>query len=217
MARNVSDPSRPGWRAAGLIAIVVAVVVGLAIWAMAVHRADSSLTYVGSSTCASCHTREYDAWKTSHHSLAMQPAEPGRVLGDFDDVRVEFEGQKTRFYRQGDRFMVTTDDRDGELRDFEVKYTFGVEPLQQYLVQFPDGRVQALPIAWDSRPKDEGGQRWFHLYPGERIDQTDELHWTGRQQNWNFMCADCHSTGVRKGYGMRPESCGNCFGGVSAC
>jgi len=200
MAPNVPDTSRHGWRVTGPAVIVVAVVVGLTIWAIAARRADSSPAYVGSSTCAGCHTREYEAWTTSHHSKAMQLAEPGRVLGDFDDVRVEFEGQTTRFFRQGDRFMVTTDGPDGELHDFEVKYTFGVEPLQQYLVELPDGRVQALPIAWDSRPKDEGGQRWFHLYPGERIDQTDELHWTGRQQNWNFMCADCHSTGVRKGY-----------------
>ena len=26
------------------------------------------------------------------------------------------------------------------------------------------------------------------------------MHWTRRAQNWNFMCADCHSTNVRKGY-----------------
>src|SRR5207253_22605 len=26
------------------------------------------------------------------------------------------------------------------------------------------------------------------------------LHWTKLNQNWNFMCAECHSTGVRKNY-----------------
>ena len=83
---------------------------------------------------------------------------------------------------------------------FEVKYTFGVDPLQQYLVEFPDGRLQALSIAWDSRPKDKGGQRWFHLYPDEEIKHDDVLHWTRLNQNWNFMCAECHSTGVRKNY-----------------
>ena len=82
---------------------------------------------------------------------------------------------------------------------FEIKYTFGVDPLQQYLIEFADGRVQALSIAWDSRPKEKGGQRWFHLYPDD-IRHDDVLHWTKRNQNWNFMCAECHSTGVRKNY-----------------
>ena len=81
-----------------------------------------------------------------------------------------------------------------------MKYTFGVDPLQQYLIELPGGRLQALSIAWDTRPKAKGGQRWFHLYPSERIDFRDELHWTGINQNWNSMCAECHSTDVRKGY-----------------
>ena len=81
-----------------------------------------------------------------------------------------------------------------------LKYTFGVYPLQQYLIEFPDGRLQALGIAWDSRPKDKGGKRWFHLYPNEKVGHDDILHWTKLNQNWNFMCAECHSTGVRKHY-----------------
>ena len=97
-------------------------------------------------------------------------------------------------------FLVETDGPDGKLATFEVKYTFGVDPLQQYLIEFPDGRLQALSIAWDSRPKDKGGQRWFHLYPNEEIRHDDVLHWTKLNQNWNFMCAECHSTGVRKNY-----------------
>ena len=90
--------------------------------------------------------------------------------------------------------------RTVNFRDYEIKYTFGVYPLQQYLVEFPDGRLQAVSIAWDSRPKKDGGQRWFHLYPKERVTYDDELHWTRPSQNWNFMCADCHSTDVRKNY-----------------
>ena len=87
----------------------------------------------------------------------------------------------------------------------EVKYTFGVDPLQQYLVEFPDGRIQALSIAWDSRPQDKGGQRWFHIYPNEEIKHDDILHWTKLNQNWNFMCAECHSTGVRKNYDAKAD------------
>ena len=99
-----------------------------------------------------------------------------------------------------EKYLVETDGPDGALETFEVKYTFGVDPLQQYIVEFPDGRLQALSLAWDTRPKEQGGQRWFHLYPNEEIKHDDVLHWTKLNQNWNFMCAECHSTGVHKNY-----------------
>ncbi len=47
----------------------------------------------------------------------------------------------------------------GKPGDFEIAYTFGVRPLQQYLVPFPGGRLQTLGIAWDSRPKRCSGKR----------------------------------------------------------
>src|SRR5690606_16066959 len=74
------------------------------------------------------------------------------------------------------------------------------------LIEMPDGRVQALSIAWDSRPAAEGGQRWFHLYSDEPPPPGDALHWTGRLQNWNFMCADCHSTNLRKNYNVEADT-----------
>ncbi|HEV8211797.1 MAG TPA: multiheme c-type cytochrome, partial [Vicinamibacterales bacterium] len=98
------------------------------------------------------------------------------------------------------KFYVSTDGADGQLATFTIRYTFGVYPLQQYLVELSNGRIQALPIAWDARPRTAGGQRWFHLNAGERVTSTDELHWTRPSQNWNYMCADCHSTGLRKNY-----------------
>ncbi len=161
-----------------------------------VERAD----FVGAAACRECHAAQYAAWETSHHRLAMQPANAGTVLGDFNDARFTYGRVTSTFFTRNGRYWVRTDAADGTLRDFEVKYTFGVTPLQQYLIEIPGGHVQALGVSWDSRPKREGGQRWFHLYPGDGVDHADELHWTGRQQNWNFMCADCHSTNVRKGY-----------------
>jgi Flp pilus assembly protein TadD len=122
------------------------------------------------------------------------------VLGNFDEAKFVHAGSATTFSKRDGRFSVRTEGPDGALGDFDVKYTFGVYPLQQYLIDFPDGRLQALSIAWDARPKTDGGQRWFHLYPTERVRHDDELHWTRPAQNWNFMCADCHSTGVRKNY-----------------
>jgi tetratricopeptide (TPR) repeat protein len=161
--------------------------------------------YVGSNACVSCHSSQAGEWRTSQHHDAMAEATEEKVLGNFKDATFTYAGVTSTFFKRDGRFLVRTDGRDGTLADFEIKYTFGVYPLQQYLIEFPDGRLQALSIAWDARPRQAGGQRWFHLYPKERITHGDELHWTRPAQNWNFMCADCHSTGLQKNYDVAAD------------
>jgi len=160
----------------------------------------NAATYVGAAACKSCHDAAYDAWTGSHHALAMQQANDKTVLGNFANAKLSYAGITSTFFKRDGKYFVNTDGPDGKLRDFEIKYSFGVTPLQQYLIDLPGFRFQALSIAWDSRPKEQGGQRWFHLYPKERITHDDELHWTRPAQNWNFMCADCHSTDLRKNF-----------------
>jgi predicted CXXCH cytochrome family protein len=178
-------------------------------------------TFVGNETCAGCHKSEAERWRGSQHAHAMQHATEQSVLGDFSGASFDYYGVHSRFFRRDGKFLVETDGPDGRLATFEVKYTFGLDPLQQYLVEFPDGRIQALSLAWDSRPKDKGGQRWFHLYPDEDIRHDDPLHWTKLNQNWNFMCAECHSTGVRKNYNAANDTYGTRFAeigvGCEAC
>lgn len=159
-------------------------------------------TYTGSHQCAGCHRAEFENWRGSHHDLAMQEANGETVLGDFNNSRFEHFGIESRFHTRDGRYFVHTDGPDGQMHDYPIAYTFGVQPLQQYLVEFPGGRLQALSIAWDSRPASEGGQRWFHLNPEEPVRAGDALHWTGLNYNWNFMCADCHSTNLQKNYDL---------------
>ena len=151
--------------------------------------------YVGSERCKACHEKAYAGWKGSNHARAMQAARDGTVLGDFSGATLVHRGKAWRFFRQGEKFMAHAEGPDGEMRDFEVTYTFGVAPLQQYLVPFPGGRLQALSAAWDTKRK-----RWFHVNPGPAAPPGDWLHWTRQGQNWNAMCSDCHSTAVRKRY-----------------
>ena len=160
----------------------------------------SGAGYVGRSACGECHAREQAAWHGSDHDLAMQVADDKTVLGDFANAKFKYAGTTSTFSRRDGKYFVNTDGPDGKLHDYEIKYTFGVHPLQQYLVELPGGRMQALSIAWDSRPKEQGGQRWFHLYPGQNIKAGDWLHWTSGGQNWNFTCAECHSTNLRKNF-----------------
>jgi len=156
--------------------------------------------YVGDKACSSCHTKEHKEWSHSDHDEAMQKATPQSVLGDFNNATFRHNSIVTTFFKKGSKFMVNTDGADGKLQDFEIAYTFGVYPLQQYMVKLDKGKVQVLTIAWDARSKKEGGQRWFDLHQDENVTAGDVLHWTGPNLNWNYMCADCHSTNFQKNY-----------------
>ncbi len=162
--------------------------------------------YAAAESCLGCHAAEAAQWKGSDHDWAMRDATEQNVLGNFDNGSFKDAGLSTRFFRKGGEYFVNTEGEDGKPADFQILYTFGYFPLQQYLVALPRGRLQALTVAWDSRPQSEGGQRWFSLYPGQRFAPSDALHWTGRYQNWNAMCADCHSSRLLKNFNDKEDS-----------
>ncbi len=188
----------------------------------------SQARYVGQAKCAECHSDQAHQMLDSHHQLAMQPATQASVLADFDNASYVHHDVTSRMFRRGDKFMVSTEGPDGKLGEFEVKYVFGVTPLQQYMVEFPNSsdlkadsktdsetssatdsatstlatggipRVQVLRLSWDTERKE-----WFYLAPPdvpEKLAASDDLHWTGVAQRWNNMCADCHSTDFHKNF-----------------
>ena len=168
--------------------------------------AEEQATYVGDKACAECHSKETHEWKGSDHDLAMMVADEKSVKGDFNNSKFDYNGMITTFFKEGDKFMVNTDSEDGTLKDYEISYTFGIYPLQQYMIKFPKGNVQVMDIAWDSRSKEEGGQRWYHIHADDNVTAGDVLHWTGGNFNWNYMCADCHSTNLKKNYDAETKS-----------
>src|SRR5262245_58320864 len=153
-------------------------------------------TYIGGKACAECHEKQFKLWRGSHHDRAMELATPDSVLGDFNDAKFERLGVTTRFFRRDGKYFVNTEGSDGKYHDYEIKYTFGVDPLQQYMIEFPKGRVQVLRVSWDTNKK-----QWFEVTPpdatDERLKTDDPLHWTGIAQNWNTTCAECHSTDLK--------------------
>ena len=157
------------------------------------------LYYIGSAVCAGCHQAQAKLWAGSHHKLAMDRAtemscsaiflaRPSKIMASShtSSARRQVHGRDRRAGRKARRVR----------NQVHVRRL----PLAAISDRISDGRLQALGIAWDSRPKDKGGQRWFHLYPNEEVGHDDILHWTRLNQNWNFMCAECHSTGVSKNY-----------------
>jgi hypothetical protein len=178
----------------------------LALWSPLAGGAASAPGFVGSARCSQCHQAEFKSSQRSDHEHAMTEASPKTMLGDFDDAEFSAHGVTSRFYKKDGQFFVRTDGPDGKLHDYPIRYTFGWYPLQQYLIAFPRGRLQSLGIAWDSRPKEAGGQRWFHLYPAEDLKPGDPLHWTGRDQTWNYQCAESYSTHLKKNYDLATDS-----------
>lgn len=162
---------------------------------------EERVSFVPNQQCAECHPQQIADWLGSHHEQAMQPATAETVLADFDDVTFMDEGITSRFFQEGGRFFVNTIGLDGQLADFEIKYTFGITPLQQYLVELPRGRYQAFTVAWDTI-----NHEWFNLQPNEKIAPDDPLHWTQRRFTWNSSCAECHSTNLTLNYDLETDS-----------
>ncbi|WP_250436638.1 tetratricopeptide repeat protein [Hanstruepera flava] len=174
------------------------------------HNSTLANGYIGDEQCISCHASEYKAWEGSHHDLAMQVANDSNVLGDFNNVNKTIDGVNYLFTREGSDFIVKTKEIDGSENTYIISYTFGVEPLQQYLVDFEDGKKQVLRVTWDTIEK-----TWYHQYSGDTINPHDWMHWTRGSQNWNTMCAECHSTHLEKNYNVEANSYNTTFSSVN--
>lgn len=172
-------------------------------------------------SCAACHQEEYAQWQHSHHAKAMQEATDQTVLAQFDGSATAFGEYDFRFLKQGEHFRVSIQKQgsDKPPQIFDIPYTFGYTPLQQYLARLPQGKFQALPVVWDTRPKAEGGQRWYAL--------ESDLNWDHPGFTWNTSCADCHSTALQKNYEVATQrfnttwdeinvACVSCHGGADA-
>jgi len=196
------------WKKIGIVSTgIIVIIIPLSLL---MHSPSSSLqkdqaSFVGGKECISCHQREYNLWKSSNHDYAMDIATDSTVLGDFNDVEVEFNGKKHKFYKRDGKFFVYTNGVSGKMTELQITHTFGVKPLQQYLIPFEKGKYQCLPIAWDTNKK-----KWFDMagmvYQQEELKPESWFYWTNQSQNWNGMCAECHSTKLEKNYDLENDS-----------
>lgn len=196
------------WKIIGIIAttiIVVMIPLSLLVQKASTYSFKKEAFFVGGEKCITCHQREYNLWKGSDHDNAMNPVNDSTVLGDFNNIEVQFRGKKSRFFKRDSSFYVYTEGIGGDMAEFKIAYTFGVRPLQQYLVPFSKGKYQCLPIAWDTENK-----KWFDMagmvYTAEELKPDSWLYWTNQAQNWNGVCAECHSTRLVKNYVIEKDS-----------
>tara|TARA_R110002049_G_scaffold226185_2_gene398182 strand:+ start:10238 stop:12475 length:2238 start_codon:yes stop_codon:yes gene_type:complete len=157
--------------------------------------------FIGKEACIDCHQTAYKNWQGSHHDQAMKIADSTTILADFNNTSFTHNGVKSSFFKKDGDFYVNTADKNGNYQDYKIIYTFGVTPLQQYIVKFPDGAYQCLITAWDSKKN-----KWFHLQPNLELAHDEWINWTGGAMRWNTACADCHSTNLEKNYDSNTDT-----------
>jgi tetratricopeptide (TPR) repeat protein len=165
-------------------------------------EAEVFATYAGSGSCRDCHRQEYDSWRQSHHGLAERAVDskldgpafvPGRTF--------DHGSQKSSVLADGTGFHISSKDLTGRASPQTVVRVIGVDPLRQFLVTAPDGRLQTMEASYDP-----GRNQWFDVYGNEDRQPGEWGHWTGRGMTWNVMCAACHNTRVRKNYDESSDS-----------
>lgn len=190
----------------GLSVPAVAVIFGLTLANRSIAQSEDTVptivpAYVGSQTCSGCHADQFALWEDSHHSWAWREPVSDNVLGNFTGDEFVHGDETTRFLEHDGRYVIEVEDESGATASYELRAAVGVAPLQQYLVETEEGRLQAHDVAWGTEFRE-----WYHLYPDQTLDSGDGLHWTGSYKTWNARCAECHATGYDKAYDPRARS-----------
>jgi tetratricopeptide (TPR) repeat protein len=196
------------WKTAGFVATVVIVLtipLSLLLNRNSGQAQETAAVFTGGNACIECHQKEYRLWKGSDHDRAMAVASDTSVVGNFNNAEFTFNGKTSKFYKRSGKFYVFTEGVGGKMEEYPISHTFGIRPLQQYLIPFENGKYQCLPIAWNTITK-----KWFHMagmvYQPEDLKPDNWLYWTNQAQNWNSMCAECHSTNLQKNYNLETKS-----------
>jgi tetratricopeptide (TPR) repeat protein len=159
-------------------------------------EAEAFARYAGSASCRECHEQEYNLWLQSNHRWAERLPDPELEGPAFDPPRSFEHGTQTTHVRAtNDHYEVITPGYGGETGPYRVERVIGHEPLRQFLVQGPGGRLQALEASYDPHRNE-----WFNSFGDEDRQPGEWGHWSGRGMNWNSMCAACHNTRLRKNY-----------------
>ncbi len=157
--------------------------------------------FVGSAACAECHRAQSDAHRGSHHEAALATLSPADLARFDGRTFSSLLGGKTTFSLRDGAPVVSTPMPGGQTATLPVRYVAGVQPLQQYVVETERGKLQSLGVAWDTDKS-----QWFHVYGKSGVAAADALFFAGAAQNWNHICADCHSTGLERRYDGASDS-----------
>ncbi len=157
--------------------------------------------------CATCHEREYKAWKNSDHARAW------RKLSKEDEAAfcgqtLKAHGTELRFTRAADGHPIIQDTASN--KEYRVDSAAGNRPFVQYLVKGERGALHCPSAAWDPARGE-----WFDTVADDDRLRREGLaerrpgdwgHWLGRGMIWNSQCATCHMTDYQKNYHAASDS-----------
>jgi hypothetical protein len=124
--------------------------------------------FVGSESCKRCHKTEYESWKNTYHSKMVRKKDDGILKAVVE--KWESDGKN-----QGPQKGNVTG-KEFKLND--VEYVVGSYWKQRFLVK-----------------NDTTGNLQFMNQQFNRISGEWEPY--GQKNDWDFMCATCHTTGYR--------------------
>ena len=96
--------------------------------------------------------------------------------------------------------------QEPKVQKYPVAYVLGAgQQTQQYLTRLPDGRLQALPLVWDTSRRLWYDRRRALASLGD-INPGSPYYWTGYQQTANLFCLQCHVSQLETNYDPRTDT-----------
>ncbi len=166
-----------------------------------------SSEFAGSVSCKGCHDSFYEKWSTSWHGLAMQPytADFARKNLAPQGEAIEFRGRTYQFEMDGEKGFVREKGPEGETAH-PIEQVMGGKNVYYFLTPRQGGRLQVLPVAFDSRNREwynTTGSMVRHLVSDVRDEALD---WTERPLTFNASCFSCHVSQLKKNYDLETDS-----------
>ena len=159
--------------------------------------------YAGSETCRECHAEVFGNWSPSNHGRAERNINKDEDHKAFSPKQSLAHGKdRSEAFVDADGLAkILTLGRDKQRHAYPVVRVIGNDPLRQFLIPAPGGRLQTCDVTLDPAKNE-----WFDVYGDDERAPGDWGHWTGQGMNWNAMCAACHNTRLRKNYEPQTNS-----------
>jgi len=151
----------------------------------------------------------------SQEEVILQTAERDLSIPRADVAKIQTAAQKQQEYDAGPRtespYSITVVEPSTLLEGprtekHRVDYTLGAgRQTQQYVTKLPDGRLQVLPLVWDSQKN-----LWYdsrRLLPNPlEVGPESSYYWRGLEQTANNTCLRCHASQLEVNYNPRNDT-----------
>ena len=155
--------------------------------------------YAGSSACRECHSREYATWRETGMARMLREYTRENVIGDFSTSAAfrDTNGNVVIRMGMGSRPYFELQDMSGHWQRFRVDYTIGSKWQQGYATRLPDGRLQVIPIEYNTLQK-----AWINYWemidpPGSKRAVIADFTKLSVATNYQQNCAICHTSQLR--------------------